>query len=356
MTKLTPSAPLEEPSSVEAEIDLTNPSSTSSSTNLPPTATAFVDPTPHNGATIANLPVATTPTIVVPPNNTNTVLIGGQGLTGTTNAMNGNQPTSTQPLYGNPNLVGGSGASNVPQPFQIEPYNTTNNATSTDVPMHLQSKIGSKCCGCCCDFRRAVIILNIIFICFYIISLINLLLFNPAAELAYIGNAVGYGYDLNNNQEEELNQIFYDLFLADVIISGIGLLASAIPMVGAIKFQWGMVAFGIVWLLGTFITLIVLVEISMIRASTILNETFVSPITSYIVDATLTALFIYPHAGLLIEIKQGIMTAETYPREEYSCCCTSPPPPRPSPQRYNYGYHSSSPQPTAVAVPVERDV
>ena len=31
-----------------------------------------------------------------------------------------------------------------------------------NVPMWQQAKRGSKCCGCCCDFRRAVIILAII--------------------------------------------------------------------------------------------------------------------------------------------------------------------------------------------------
>jgi len=34
-------------------------------------------------------------------------------------------------------------------------------------------------------------------------------------------------------------------------------------------------------------------------------------------------LFVYPVVGLISEIKSGIMSEETYPREAYSCCCTT---------------------------------
>jgi hypothetical protein len=46
-----------------------------------------------------------------------------------------------------------------------------------------------------------------------------------------------------------------------------------------------------------------------------------NPIGLFIFNAIITGLWIYPHVGLIIEIKKGIMTPETYPREEYSCCC-----------------------------------
>lgn len=32
-------------------------------------------------------------------------------------------------------------------------------------------------------------------------------------------------------------------------------------------------------------------------------------------------LYLYPLIGLNMEIKKGIMSRETYPREAYSCCC-----------------------------------
>lgn len=34
-------------------------------------------------------------------------------------------------------------------------------------------------------------------------------------------------------------------------------------------------------------------------------------------------LFAYPHIMFIIEVKKGILTKETYPREEFSCCCVA---------------------------------
>jgi len=40
-------------------------------------------------------------------------------------------------------------------------------------------------------------------------------------------------------------------------------------------------------------------------------------------NAFFVLLWIYPSVFLTVEIKKGIMTKETYPREEMSCCCVS---------------------------------
>lgn len=42
---------------------------------------------------------------------------------------------------------------------------------------------------------------------------------------------------------------------------------------------------------------------------------------TYALGAVLTALWVYPSVFLAVEIKKGIMTKQTYPREEMSCCC-----------------------------------
>lgn len=41
----------------------------------------------------------------------------------------------------------------------------------------------------------------------------------------------------------------------------------------------------------------------------------------FMLQGVITMLYLYPHVGLMLEIKKGIMTPETYPREEFSCCC-----------------------------------
>jgi hypothetical protein len=48
-----------------------------------------------------------------------------------------------------------------------------------------------------------------------------------------------------------------------------------------------------------------------------------SIIASYVILGAITALWIYPSVMLVTEIRSGIMSRETYPREEFSCCCTS---------------------------------
>ena len=40
-----------------------------------------------------------------------------------------------------------------------------------------------------------------------------------------------------------------------------------------------------------------------------------------IIAIIVSGLIIYPTIGLIVEIKKGIMSKETYPREAYSCCC-----------------------------------
>ena len=42
-----------------------------------------------------------------------------------------------------------------------------------------------------------------------------------------------------------------------------------------------------------------------------------------IVGLAVACLWIYPHVGFIFEVKNGILSAETYEREKFSCCCIS---------------------------------
>ena len=46
-------------------------------------------------------------------------------------------------------------------------------------------------------------------------------------------------------------------------------------------------------------------------------------VVQIIMTAGFTAAFLYPHIGFILEVKKGIMTRDTYPREEFSCCCVT---------------------------------
>lgn len=42
---------------------------------------------------------------------------------------------------------------------------------------------------------------------------------------------------------------------------------------------------------------------------------------NWVITLIMSLFFIYPHVMLVTELRSGIMTANTYPREKQSCCC-----------------------------------
>jgi hypothetical protein len=97
-----------------------------------------------------------------------------------------------------------------------------------------------------------------------------------------------------------------------------------VALLGARFYNVPMLALVIVWFLVSF-AYSIYVSIDTVNEVNALDDPTISqyryPYGSYVVSAVITALWIYPHVGLIIEIKKGIMSPVTYPREEYSCCC-----------------------------------
>jgi hypothetical protein len=109
----------------------------------------------------------------------------------------------------------------------------------------------------------------------------------------------------------------------EAIIAGISVAFYIIAICGAYQFNVIMLGANIVWEIIGYILSIVFA----IKAVDDIDEAYdgpeevVPPIFSYVTGAIIVALVIYPHAGLIYEIKKGIMSHETYVREERSCCC-----------------------------------
>ena len=162
-----------------------------------------------------------------------------------------------------------------------------------------ETKKGSMCCGGCCDMRRAVIILNTIGI---ILGLI--------AVIAYSSTDV-----LVQSLNEEVQKVFEDALLTTYILIGIGIAASLVGIWGAYSYNILGVGFSAFIIVAFFIT------------ETVMAIQFVNkydlplPTVNILVGALIDALVLYPHVGLIVEIKNGTMTPETYPREKASCCC-----------------------------------
>ena len=226
-------------------------------------------------------------------------------------------------------------------------------ATSVDdggVPMHLQPKLGGTCCGFCCDFRRATIIVNSVIIGLSTFSLVSLFNRPDAAEIMRGYEDIDVDDDVVLN---DLAEIADDSFLASAILGGVLVVFTAVPLYGAYMFDARMVSFGVVLLVATLVTEILVAYFYIEKADKVVEPTelyeFNQPIVIYTLTAIIQALFIYPHVGLILEIRSGIMSFETYSREAYSCCCGVPrPPPQPQVPPQATNYYPSSPTTTTT--------
>mmetsp|Transcript_18957 Transcript_18957/g.46948 ORF Transcript_18957/g.46948 Transcript_18957/m.46948 type:complete len:207 (+) Transcript_18957:1161-1781(+) len=194
-----------------------------------------------------------------------------------------------------------------------------------EVPMHEQEKQGGKCCGGCCDYRRAVIVLCIISLVFSVIGIIN-----PSLNQAY-----------QDQEYPELEQIVKDHSTNLLIMGIVHIIMTVIALVGAVIFNFFMVAIYVFWSILNLIISIVLQQqmvgelLDWVEKQTDdaswsasnqdeLESSFNTyMIMNYVITAILTLLWVYPSVFLSVEIKKGIMTKETYPREEMSCCCVA---------------------------------
>eukprot|EP00529_Nitzschia_sp_RCC80_P031977 CAMPEP_0113459552 /NCGR_PEP_ID=MMETSP0014_2-20120614/10514_1 /TAXON_ID=2857 /ORGANISM="Nitzschia sp." /LENGTH=218 /DNA_ID=CAMNT_0000351145 /DNA_START=91 /DNA_END=747 /DNA_ORIENTATION=+ /assembly_acc=CAM_ASM_000159 len=186
-------------------------------------------------------------------------------------------------------------------------------ASGSNLPMYQQEKVGQRCCGCCCDYRRACIIVGIIFAIYNGIVLV----------LSIIGTSVPG--TVNNVNDDQAQDLINDRGLYILIISAIGFFFSFVAIFGAMWYNIWMLAINILWFLVAYGVNIWANEVTIDRINELPSQstTYRSPIGLYIIQAIVTMLWCYPFFGLINEIKKGIMSKETYPREEYSCCCTN---------------------------------
>ena len=175
-----------------------------------------------------------------------------------------------------------------------------------------EEKLGRSCCGCCCDMRRAVIIMNLISIVALVIGFFvdRFTIFDDAID--DINERQG---DIVSKQEDkdEVNDTFRLLLILGCISIGTSLLA----IYGALKFQHRMI----------------LLNTAFVPAEAALRLAFSFRLADSVDEFDYTwvngggviigAFFMtYVQISLIKEILQGIMAPETYrSREEQSCCC-----------------------------------
>jgi hypothetical protein len=118
--------------------------------------------------------------------------------------------------------------------------------TPSSVPMWQQAKQGAKCCGFCCDYRRAVFVLAIVGLC---VSMLSIIMLSVASSLTLADTLASTDDNKDEALEEELrsNSVLLNAFLLCM-----GMLAAICALVGSLRFNMWLVGINVVWLVGTY--------------------------------------------------------------------------------------------------------
>lgn len=152
-------------------------------------------------------------------------------------------------------------------------------------------KQGHKCCGGCCDMRRAVIIVNLVNILLLVLGTmgtLSLLEINKSAT--------------DDDKVAETLEEFNNLSLAGFITTQcVKIVVSILGIVGAIRYN----------------IILVGICVAMYAANCIWAAVFLN-----IAGVVYAVFFAYPHFFFMNEVRAGIMSQENYKvNEEQSCCC-----------------------------------
>eukprot|EP00980_Cylindrotheca_fusiformis_P021871 scaffold8707_cov69-Cylindrotheca_fusiformis.AAC.1 len=150
------------------------------------------------------------------------------------------------------------------------------------------------CCGCCCDTRRAVIIVNIISLSFAALSVFTL-------------SMLASNRGANNFDDDEIQDAFdaiggstaFGIGIGIAIgIAVVGMICYACGIYGAYKFHKVFIIIAAVWHSANFILNIVSLNVG---------------------GAVMTGFFLYPHVVFYQEVSKGIMSPASYPQEQQCC-------------------------------------
>lgn len=144
--------------------------------------------------------------------------------------------------------------------------------------------------------------------------------------------------NIDGVDDDDLREEMIDAYdrTTDIILGVISIVMSLVSIVGAVTYNKWMVGLSIIWSVIGYILYIVYSQegLNIILDTADESDTFfndfddletiirVSAYVGYGVLGVITALWIYPSVFFINEIRSGVMSAETYKREEYSCCCT----------------------------------
>jgi hypothetical protein len=147
------------------------------------------------------------------------------------------------------------------------------------------------CCGCCCDTRRAVIVVNTISITFAALAILSISLLTNDQYAAQIDDDEVKAY---------LDEIDGAALGITIGVAVIGMICNACGIFGAYKFHKIFTVIAGLWYFA-----------ECIRAC-------------YFYDLpglVMGASFMYPHVVFYKEVSSGVMSPASYPQEKQSCSC-----------------------------------
>ena len=141
-------------------------------------------------------------------------------------------------------------------------------------PMIRGEKQGHKCCGSCCDVRRAVIVVNMLNVQVFLLGLFFMIVFQMASD----------------DTEKTQNEVVYMIFGSFILICAVPAVFGAVGIAGALLYNKWMVGIA-----GAFFCQLMIFSV----------------VNWNIFGVVVMGLFAYPHYFLVKEINQGIIVANT---------------------------------------------
>lgn len=181
---------------------------------------------------------------------------------------------------------------------------------------------------CCCDFRKAVMLVNGLTVAWELIALVGLLyefsfvyqfkdMIDEALDSGLSGNIGDDAFNTGGlDQLPTLDDVADVVGMIEAMFGvfffvAIGLNASGIY--GALYYkEWGVITAGMVYFVRLVLALIVLIYIDTAKWN----------LTKYTVGKVLIiCLQLYPHVFLVRQMRTGIMTPSNYHKVKQCCCC-----------------------------------
>jgi hypothetical protein len=163
------------------------------------------------------------------------------------------------------------------------------------VPMHQPGKMAPKqshaCCGCCCDTRRAVIVVNLISLVFASLAILSIAMITSDQYAAQIDD------DAMLAALDEMDGAKVGMTIG---FASLGIMCNTLGIYGATRFsQWAVMIAGS-WYVVELVRSLVYLDFG---------------------GAIMSGFFAYPHVIFWQEMRNGVMTSMTYSEEEQCCTC-----------------------------------